>query len=180
MVDEYIASLQKDNSDAESRKLIALRGRLKEGLEYFSSKGISVPTEEDYDAWREVLKATKSGRAKGTPISDKTTKDFVYAFKNFISWRDSRQMTIEVPEVSEAQETQVRRGRKEKPEAERRSVKMSIYLTQRIYDGLKTLAAATQQDISDVIFSLAEDFVTRNEDKIEATKNFFETLGTIK
>ena len=89
-------------------------------------------------------------------------------------------MTIEVPEVSEAQETQVRRGRKEKPEAERRSVKMSIYLTQRIYDGLKTLAAATQQDISDVIFSLAEDFVTRNEDKIEATKNFFETLGTIK
>ena len=82
--------------------------------------------------------------------------------------------------VPEAPEAQVKRGRKEKPEAERRSVKMSIYLTQGIYDGLKTLAAATQRDISEILFGLAEDFVNRNEDKIKATKNFFETLGTIE
>lgn len=177
MVDEYIASLQKDNSDAESRKLTVMRGRIKEGLDYFSSKGISVPTEEDYEAWRKFLKATKHGRSKDSEITDKTIKDFVYAFKKFILWRENRQHMIDVPE---AQEAQVKRGRKEKPEAERRSVKMSIYLTQGIYDGLKTLAAASQRDISEILYSLAEDFVNRNEDKIEATKNFFETLGTIK
>ena len=87
---------------------------------------------------------------------------------------------IEAPEAQETVETQVKRGRKEKPESERRSVKMSIYLTQSIYDGLKTLAAATQRDVSDVIFDLAEDFVTRNEDKIAATKVFFDSLGAIK
>lgn len=79
-----------------------------------------------------------------------------------------------------AEDTPKRRGRKSKPEADRRSVKISIYLTPSLYEGVRLLASARQEDISDVIFSVLDDFVDRNSDKISTVRDFFASLGVIK
>ena len=74
----------------------------------------------------------------------------------------------------------VRRGRKSKPEADRRSVKISIYLTPSLYEGAEELAHMMKQDLSSVIFSLLEGFVGRNTDKLRAHQDFLDSLGVIK
>ena len=79
-----------------------------------------------------------------------------------------------------AEDTPKRRGRKSKPEADRRSVKISIYLTPSLYEGVRLLAASRKEDISDVIFSVLDDFVDRNSDKISTVRDFFASLGVIK
>ncbi len=82
--------------------------------------------------------------------------------------------------VEAVQEGQPRRGRKPKAEQERRSVKLSIYLTPKLYEGLKFLASAKGEDISDVVFTQLEDFVARNSENVENIRNFFASLGAIK
>ena len=80
--------------------------------------------------------------------------------------------------VSDGQKPKL--GRKSKSETERRSEKFSIYLTPRIYQGMKTLAALSMQDMSDIFFTLASDFVDRNADKLDKAQDFLENLGAIK
>lgn len=87
--------------------------------------------------------------------------------------------TLSLP-VEAVQEGQPRRGRKPKDAQERRSVKLSIYLTPKLYEGLKFLASAKGEDISDVVFTQLEDFVSRNSENVENIRNFFASLGTIK
>ena len=85
------------------------------------------------------------------------------------------------PEPVEVEPVQgVRRGRKSKPEADRRSVKISIYLTPSLYEGAEELAHMMKQDLSSVIFSLLEGFVGRNTDKLRAHQDFLDSLGVIK
>ena len=81
---------------------------------------------------------------------------------------------------AEQPQPQARRGRKPKQEDERRSVKLSIYLTPKLYEGLKFLASAKGEDISDVVFTQLEDFVERNSENVENIRNFFASLGAIK
>ena len=80
----------------------------------------------------------------------------------------------------EQPQTQPRRGRRPKNEQERRSVKLSIYLTPKLYEGLKFLASAKGEDISDVVFTQLEDFVVRNSENVKNIRNFFASLGAIK
>ena len=90
--------------------------------------------------------------------------------------------TVEPVDESPADDTpaQPKRGRKPKAAAEKRTVKLSIYLTPSIYEGMKTLASATQQDVSDIFFTLAEEYVTRNSDKVQDIRSFFARLGAIR
>ncbi len=82
--------------------------------------------------------------------------------------------------TQETEEQQPKRGRKAKPDAEKRSVKISIYLTPEIYNGLKICAAISQQDLSDFFNQLASDCIERNSEAISAYQAFLDKFGGIK
>ena len=90
---EYVA--QYSGKVAEAR----LNRYLDAGIEFFEARGIDIPTEGDYELWREEQK-TRPGQ-KGEPRSDKTVRDYVREYRNFTAWRERRnQMTLE--EIAEA------------------------------------------------------------------------------
>lgn len=97
---------------------------------------------------------------------------------------DTRYQSVEaVSQIVKSEnkaKTQPRRGRKPKDEQERRSVKLSIYLTPKLYDGVEELASMLKQDVSEVVFTLLEDFVARNSEKMIAHQNFLASIGAIK
>lgn len=97
---------------------------------------------------------------------------------------DTRYQSVEaVSQIVKSEnkaKTQPRRGRQPKDEQERRSVKMSIYLTPKLYDGVEELASMLKQDVSEVVFTLLEDFVARNSEKMIAHQNFLASIGAIK
>ena len=63
-------------------------------------------------------------------------------------------------------------GRKPKNAADRRSEKMSIYLTPQLMADLRDLANYSQLDISDVVFNLIEDFTLRNCEILQDYREF--------
>ena len=93
-----------------------------------------------------------------------------------ITETEAESEAIDEPETP----AQPRRGRKPKDEQERRSVKLSIYLTPKLYEGLKILASIKREDISDMVFSQLENFVERNSENVKKARNFFASLGVIK
>lgn len=168
------------------------------GLEFFEARGIELPSEGDFSLWEEQLLTT---------LKPNTVRHYIREFRKFTDWcrqKRDRSMSLDfeattteatstggvnpqlrekLPEaetVEFAEDTPKRRGRKSKPEADRRSVKISIYLTPSLYEGVRLLASARQEDISDVIFSVLDDFVDRNSDKISTVRDFFASLGVIK
>ena len=69
-------------------------------------------------------------------------------------------------------ETPQKRGRKEKPEAEKRTAKFSVYLTPSLFESLKDFAVISQQDISDIFFKFAADLVNRNADILQEYQEY--------
>lgn len=63
-------------------------------------------------------------------------------------------------------------GRKPKLAADRRSEKMSIYLTPQLMADLKDLSNYSRQDISDVVFGLIENFTQRNSEILQEFREF--------
>ena len=63
---------------------------------------------------------------------------------------------------------------------DRRSEKLNIYLTPRVYADMKALAHSVGQDISDIFFSLAEDFVARNRERLSAYRDFLAQAKPLK
>ena len=70
------------------------------------------------------------------------------------------------------EEPKPRRGRKLKPDAEKRSVKFSIYLTPKVHEALRDLAASVASDISDLILIALEKFIENNDERLQAYRNF--------
>ena len=77
----------------------------------------------------------------------------------------------------EQPKTQPRRGRRPKNEQERRSVKLSIYLTPKLYEDLRDIASYHRQDISDVVFEALEKLVVSEGDDIRAFHLFLASRG---
>ncbi len=72
------------------------------------------------------------------------------------------------------------KGRKTKPAEDRRSEKIYVYFTPALYEDMNYLARYSNREISDIIFTLASEFVERNRTNLEAFKNFLKNAGTIK
>ena len=72
------------------------------------------------------------------------------------------------------------RGRKPKPQTELRNVKMSIYLTQTVFEGIRDIAAMQRRDVSNVVFDALADLVAQNSAKLNAFQRFLAELDSIK
>lgn len=149
--------------------------RITESVEIFDGMGISEPTEQDYERLRAVL-AGKPGQKKGTKLSPNVVKDWLNNTRGYYAKKAGRKPMSEqveaIESVSDNVQQPLKRGRKPKPENERRNVKISIYLTQRVYEAVKALAAGTERDMSDVIFDALEDLAERNSEQVKAYHDF--------
>lgn len=150
--------------------------RIMESVEIFDGMGISEPIEQDYERLRAVL-AGKPGQKKGTTLSPNVVKDWLNNTRGYYAKKAGRKPMTEQVEVIESvsdseQQQPLKRGRKPKPENERRNVKISIYLTQGVYEAVKALAAGTERDMSDVIFEALEDLAERNSEQVKAYHDF--------
>ena len=190
-IEAYLSEYAK-RKGADTKRISSLRTRLQEGIAYFDGKGITSPTNADYAEWRSVLQATKPGNKKGNFMRPKTSSDWVNDVKGFYNERAGRvQMTIapeiisgtspesvaqvepeRAAEMTDVKPARASLGRKPKAENDRRSVKVSIYLTPALYNGVKNIAALSQQDISTVIFSALSNLVDRNADTLKAYETF--------
>lgn len=89
-------------------------------------------------------------------------------------------------EINTAQETEDKaisgatKGRKPKPAEDRRSEKLNIYLTPTLYQDIKDLAYFSKREISDIYFSLSNEFVERNRKILEEYREFAKNAGTIQ
>ena len=154
-------------------------------------QGKTWPDSEAYEGYRieRKLRVGKTPKQKYL-AGDKAVARVQAVFEALADQKGEQQMSeqvIQTEQVASAADTQSvgeastkRRGRKVKPDAERRSVKISIYLTHDVYDGMRDLAAASKQDVSDIFFTLASEFVERNADKLNTVRSFFASLGVIK
>lgn len=90
--------------------------------------------------------------------------------------------TVEPVDESPADDTpaQPKRGRKPKAAAEKRTVKLSIYLTPSLYSALDDLAHYDQREISDVIYGLVEDFTERNAEQLLDYRSFLARRKAIR
>lgn len=75
---------------------------------------------------------------------------------------------------------QHKRGRKPKAATEKRTVKLSIYLTPSLYSALDDLAHYDQREISDVIYGLIEDFTERNAEQLLDYRSFLARRKAIR
>ena len=234
---QYLAGVK----SKDTKYIHKVRNRITQSVNYFAERGITWPSEADFEALRAWL-SMREGKQQGKPISAKTVSEWLSTTRDFYDFvKEAQQLSLfddeqeglqereglqnepETPAVNddtstvqeeataileqpqiepvnhepvnvetEAQalhapitedeqpKTQPRRGRRPKNEQERRSVKLSIYLTPKLYEGLKFLASAKGEDISDVVFTQLEDFVLRNSENVKNIRNFFASLGAIK
>lgn len=91
-----------------------LHSRISESVKHFAERGISAPSEADFEALRAWV-SMKDGKPKGKPISAKTVSDWVSETVNFYNWlihrrqinmfedeeREGLQNEPETPAVSE-------------------------------------------------------------------------------
>ena len=89
---------------------------------------------------------------------------------------------VDTPEAEYITDTEQKpkRGRKPKNADERKTVKLSIYLTPSLFADLRDLAHYSQQDISDVLFGLVEDFATRNSEALLDYRSFLARRKILK
>ena len=89
---------------------------------------------------------------------------------------------VDTPEAEYITDTESKpkRGRKPKNADERKTVKLSIYLTPSLFADLRDLAHYSQQDISDVLFGLVEDFATRNSEALLDYRSFLARRKILK
>ena len=193
-VEEYLST--RSVSAPEKNRI---RGDLAEFLDLLEGNGRTWPSEEDYRAFREMrLHKDKTPR---------TVIDRIQRIRKYYEWRQTqsmseRQATMILEEQAEAvavntpkeetagfvaatdegiaEDSKPRRGRKPKAEEDRRSEKISIYLTPRVYADMRALAHSVGQDISDIFFSLAEDFVERNSERLNAYRDFLAQAKPLK
>ena len=241
---QYLAGVK----SKDTKYIHKVRNRITQSVNYFAERGITTPSEADFEALRAWL-SMREGKQQGKPISAKTVSEWLSTTRDFYDFvKEAQQLSLfddeqeglqereglqnepETPAVNddtstvqdeataileqphkepvnhecevqcdelqcgspvneeehapitedEQPKTQPRRGRRPKNEQERRSVKLSIYLTPKLYEGLKFLASAKGEDISDVVFTQLEDFVLRNSENVNNIRNFFASLGAIK
>ena len=195
-VEEYLST--RSVSAPEKNRI---RGDLAEFLDLLEGNGRTWPSEEDYRAFREMrLHKDKTPR---------TVIDRIQRIRKYYEWRQTQAMSerqgtmmlegqaeaeaVNTPKekaagfVSPADEhegiaeaSKPKRGRKPKAEEDRRSEKISIYLTPRVYADMRALAHSVGQDISDIFFSLAEDFVERNSERLNAYRDFLAQAKPLK
>lgn len=189
LIEEYLSALNSNNKDYIHK----VRKELEECSEIFRGLGITYPTAPDFETLKEVL-SHKPGK-RGKVRSKDTQQDMISharKYYDYIKKAGKADMTT-APETTEQQtaaptapmteqpqQTAPRRGRKLKPEAEKRSVKMSIYLTPEIYEGMKACAAISRQDLSDLFNQIAADCVERNAEAIKEYRRFLDRIGGIK
>ena len=148
-------------------------------------QGLAVPDDATFKAYHEQHPKEKNATK---PVKELLKHYFEYLAEAEQKGERDNVNNSEVVEINSVdnnetlnvEETRRKAGRKPKPPSEKRSVKLSIYITPRLADDVKTLAACSRQDISDITFTLLEDFVERNRDILENAKSFFSNLGTIK
>ena len=193
VVERFIADLKSRKPETTEAHVGKFRQRVPECIKFFEKRGITSPVEADYELLKTEFLSTHSNGRGGT-LSPLSVRDWALQTKKVYDWlKGEQQMTFTAPvidaEVKEQEitqnitpedDTKPRRGRKPKPDDERRSEKFSIYLTPALYEAMKDLAYFSRQDISDIFFSLAADYVERNRDKLDMFRNFLEQAGTIK
>lgn len=186
-IDAYLSEYAQRKS-TDDKRIKGLRMRLQKGTEYFDGKGVTSPTETEFEEWRVLLQATQPGNKKQTLMSLKTSRDWVNDVKGFYTWKAGKEQMI-IPETEihvepsqavdavDVEPEKVKLGRQPKPESERRSVKISIYMTQSLYDNIRDLAALSRQDVSTVIFYALSELVDRNADTLNAYQGFLANLA---
>ena len=187
-VEEYL-SMRQLSAPEKNR----IRGDVGDFLSILEGSGRSLPSEEDYSTFREMRLQKDS--------NPRTVQDRIHRIKKYYEWRQTQEMK-DIEEISGnqsqeredintpkekaegaediAETSKPKRGRKPKAEADRRSEKLSIYLTPQVYADMKTLAHSVEQDISDIFFSLAEDFVARNSERLSAYRDFLAQANPLK
>ena len=139
-------------------------------IEPVSSEGvavqeISIPAESV--AVQEVIGADDEADVQEVTTEEKDTQAF------------SPVVTPEAEYITDT-ESKPKRGRKPKNADERKTVKLSIYLTPSLFADLRDLAHYSQQDISDVLFGLVEDFATRNSEALLDYRSFLARRKILK
>ncbi len=96
--------------------------------------------------------------------------------------KDSGSLSVDTPQAEYITDTEQKpkRGRKPKAAAEKRTVKLSIYLTPSLYSALDDLAHYDQREISDVIYGLVEDFTERNAEQLLDYRSFLARRKAIR
>ena len=146
--------------------------------ELMRQRGLSVPDEATFKAYHEQHPKEKNATK---PVKELLSRYFKYLLETEQKGeRDNVIDNVENVEILDVEETPRKAGRKPKPPAEKRSVKLSIYITPGLANDVRDLAACSRQDISDITFALLEDFVERNRETLNNARNFFANVGTVK
>lgn len=135
---------------------------------------------EDYYNWLRAERREVKMFEDNTGAVDSVSEPATRASEAESQTAESEALSSVDTSAVESEDLKPKRGRKPKPESEKRSVKLSIYLTPEVYEGMRTLAYATQQDISDVFFTLCEEYVSRNREQVNDIRSFFSRLKAIK
>lgn len=191
-----------------SERLSTVKAHMLEGVMLLEEWGVTSPNKRDYQRLEEHFRANGRGRSASN-IRRATQRYYDYLKKGETQMMlgieekeiaDQQEDTsVEVPteekesvffsvdtpntEYSTADteaEQKPKRGRKPKNAAERKTVKLSIYLTESLFADLRDLAHYTQQDISDVLFGLVEDFSLRNREALLDYRSFLARRKAIK
>ena len=111
LVEVYLRERFGEREDNYTKRL---HSRISESVKHFAERGISAPSEADFEALRAWV-SMKDGKPKGKPISAKTVSDWVSETVNFYNWlihrrqinmfedeeREGLQNEPETPAVSE-------------------------------------------------------------------------------
>lgn len=155
LIEKYLAFLHGDNPKAD---ITRIRTYLTDCRKYFTD----IPN-EDYSGLEEYLRSLPNG--KGSTLSDKSVKDRLRAYKNFYERMKGELLMQETPEKKNGRPIKNTNG-------EKRTKKFSLYFTPSMYDTMNELADAERRSISDIFTELAEDYIMRNEKKLELFRKY--------
>ena len=164
LIEKYLAFLLGDNPKIDTKRVHTY---LTDCMKYFTSRNINVPN-EDYTGLEEYLRSLPNG--KGSMLSDKSVSDRLRAYKKFYEHMKGEILmlgtsTIETPEKKNGRPIKNTNG-------EKRTKKFSLYFTPSMYETMNELADAERRSISDIFTELAEDYIMRNEKKLELFRKY--------
>ena len=171
------------------------RNMLLKCVNFFTERNIISPSKTDYEMLENYIREN-DGK---TPRGEKTVNDWLGAVKRFYNFCEGEsQMSFINSDESKCEDLSlesnleskhdfkfsdsgqvVNRGRKPKRPEDKKSAKLNIYLTPSLCEDLKELAYYSEREISEILFSLASDFVERNRAKLEAYREFKRQAGMI-
>ncbi len=167
MIDEYLATV----NSTDKAYISKVRNYLIECSEIFAELGITEPTAPDFERLRDLL-SQRPGK-RGKKRSKGVIQDMVNHAKKYHQMKAGKQQIM-------IEQQATKRGRKVKPDGEKRSVKYCIYLTQEVFEGLKVCAAINHQDMPDIIFNTLKQLVDDNAEAVSAYQDFLAKFGVAK